>query len=197
MNTISNVKNKLISTTITVMLLLSIVSISSNFNYSQSVAAQNNTTVETFSAKGYTGQTFVLPNLILTPNQVKPPLGTILGGNWSFAVNSGQIKQFQWIGQAYTLTGKINGTLFIKGIANASNFDIAQPSSSGPIKLTGNSTAFKGNVNINIDSKTAWKDIPAIVKISNGKLMSLQISDEATKGAFTVPLFGVVTLLTR
>ncbi|HEY6535421.1 MAG TPA: hypothetical protein VIY08_06435, partial [Candidatus Nitrosocosmicus sp.] len=173
--------------------------ISSNYNGYQSTLAQksNTTSVGTFSAKGYTGQTFVLPNLILTPNQVKPPVGTILGGNWSFAVNDGQIKQFHWFGHAYTLVGKINGTLFINGISNASNFNIAQPSSSDPIKLIGNSTSFKGNVNININNKTAWKDIPAIVKISNGKLMSLQISDEATEGAFTVPLFGVVTSLTK
>jgi hypothetical protein len=193
----SDIKNKSIPIILTVILALPAITITNNFYVYQSASAQNATGVETFSAKGYTGQTFVLPNLIMTPNQVKPPVGTILGGNWSFAVNNGQIKQFQWIGHAYTLTGKINGTLFINGIDNASNFNIAQPSSSGPIKLTGNSTAFKGNVNIAIDNKIAWKDIPAIVKISNGKLMSLQISDEATKGAFTVPLFGAVTSLNK
>src|SRR6185437_11772307 len=165
-------KNKLISTTITITLILSIIIILSNYNGYQNTLAQksNTTSVGTFSAKGYTGQTFVLPNLILTPNQVKPPVGTILGGNWSFAVNDGQIKQFQYFGHAYTLVGKINGTLVINGISNASNFNIAQPSSSGPIKLIGNSTSFKGNVNININNKMVWKDIPAIVKISNGKL---------------------------
>jgi hypothetical protein len=192
----SYTKNKLISITLTAILILPVIVITNNLKDSQIAAAQKASGVETFSAKGYTGQTFVLPNLIPTSNQVQPPVGSILGGNWSFAVNNGQIKQFQWIGHAYTLTGDINGTLSINGITNASNFNIAQPSSTGPIKLTGNSTEFKGNVNVNIDGKTAWKDIPAIVKISNGKLISLQISDEATKGAFTIPLFGVVTSLT-
>ena len=193
---IPDTKNKLISTTIIAILILSIVSISSNFNGSQSAIAQNTNTVGKFSASGYTGQIFVLPNLILTPNQQKPPIGSIVGGNWSFAVNGGQVKQFQWIGQAYTLTGKVNETMSINGITNASNFNIAQPLSSSPIKLVGNSTAFKGNVNININGKTVWMDIPVIVKLSNGKLLSLAISDEKTKGAFTIPLFGVVTSLT-
>src|SRR3978361_478927 len=109
-------KNKFISTTITAILLLSIVSISSNINGSQSAIAQNTNTVGTFSASGYTGQTFVLPNLILTPNQQKPPLGSIVGGNWSFAISNGHVKQFQWIGQAYTLTGKVNETMSINGL---------------------------------------------------------------------------------
>jgi hypothetical protein len=190
-----NIKNRLISTT-TVMLLLSVISISSNFNYPQSATAQNVNTVGTFSASGYTGQTFVLPGLIPTPNQQSPPVGSIVGGNWSFAVNNGQLQQFQWIGQAYTLTGKVNETLSVNGMTNASNFNILEPSSSGPIKLVGNSTTFKGNVNININDKTVWNNIPAIVTLSNGKLTAFQISHEATNGAFTIPLFGVVTSLT-
>ena len=62
------------------------MTISSDFNYFQSTAAQNAcaNTVGTFSASGYSGQIFVLPNLILTPNQQMPPIGSILGGNCSF-----------------------------------------------------------------------------------------------------------------
>ncbi len=193
----TDTKKKLLSTVTTAILLLSIIAITNNFKDSHFAAAQkSNNGVETFSAKGYTGQTFILPNFVPTSNQVKPPVGTILGGNWSIAVNNGQIKQLQWADHAYTLAGDVNGTLSVNGINNASNFDIAHPSSTGPIKLTGNSTAFKGDINVNIDGKTAWKNVPTIIKISNGKLISLQISDEATKGAFTIPLFGVVTSLT-
>lgn len=192
----SDIKNKLISTTITAILTLSVMTISSNFNGSQSAIAQNINTVGTFNAKGYTGQTFVLPNLLLTPNQQRPPVGSIVGGNWSFAVNGGQMQQFQWIAQAYSLNGKVNGTMSINGITNTSNFNISQPLSSSPIKLVGNSTVFKGDVNININGKTVWSNIPVIMTLSNGKLISLAISDEKTNGAFTIPLFGVVTSLT-
>jgi hypothetical protein len=199
MTNMIDIKNKIISPTITVMLLLSVMIISSNFNYSQSAAAQNASanTVGTFNASGYTGQTFVLPGLIPTPNQQVPPVGSIVGGNWSFAVNGGKLQDFKWIGQAYTLTGKVNETLSVNGMTNASNFNILEPSSSGPIKLVGNSTTFKGNVNININGKTVWNDIPAIVTLSNGKLTAFQISHEETNGAFTIPLFGVVTSLTH
>ena len=97
---------------------------------------------------------------------------------------------------SYTLNGKINGTFSVDGMTNASSFNIEQPSTSGPIKLVGNSTVFKGNVNINTNGKQVRTDIPSIVRLSNGKLIAFQISDEATKGAFTIPLFGVVTSLT-
>ena len=194
----SDTKDKLISTTITVIFILSVMTISSDFNYFQSTAAQNAcaNTVGTFSASGYSGQIFVLPNLILTPNQQMPPIGSILGGNWSFAVNGGKLQDFKWIGQSYTLNGKINETLSVNGMTNASNFNIEEPLSSGPIKMVGNSTVFKGNVNININGKPVWIDIPAIVRLSNGNLIAFQISDEVTKGAFTIPLFGIVTSLT-
>ena len=197
-NILETKKNKVIFAIITAILIISMVTVSGNFNSSQRSNAQktNSTSIGTFSAKGYTGQIFVLPNLILTPNQQRPPVGSVVGGNWSFAVNDGQVQKFQWIAQAYALTGKVNGTMSINGMKNTSNFDIAHPSSSDPIKLAGNSTAFKGNVNIDINGKTAWMDIPAIVTLSNGKLISLAISDEKTNGAFTVPLFGVVTSLT-
>ena len=97
---------------------------------------------------------------------------------------------------SYTLNGKINGTFSVNGMTNASNFNIEQPSTSGPIKLVGNGTVFKGNVNINTNGKQVWTDIPSIVRLSNGKLIAFQISDEATKGAFTISLFGIVTSLT-
>jgi hypothetical protein len=60
-------KNKLISITITFLLLLSVSSVASNLNYSQSAFAQNIPSVGTFSASGYTGQTFVLPSDIIQP----------------------------------------------------------------------------------------------------------------------------------
>jgi hypothetical protein len=194
----SDTKNKLILTTVTTILLLSVIEITSNFNGFQRAIAQNTTAngVGTFSAKGYTGQTIILPTLMLTPNQQMPPVGSVVGGNWSFAVNGGKLQDFKWIGQAYTLSGKINETLSVNGMTKASNFSIERPLASGPIKLMGNSTAFKGNVNININGKPIFTDIPSIVRLSNGKLVAFQISDEETKGAFTIPLFGIVTSLT-
>jgi hypothetical protein len=56
-------KNKLLSTVTAVMLILFILAITNNFKDS-SVAAQKASSVETFSAGGYTGQTFVLPNFV-------------------------------------------------------------------------------------------------------------------------------------
>src|SRR5690242_5343725 len=94
-------KNKLISTTIAATLILSIMIISSNFNVYQIVAAQNAdaTSFKTFSAGGYTGQTFVLPSGVsfTPPSSISqfnllPPAGSIIAGNWSFTVNGGKLQ---------------------------------------------------------------------------------------------------------
>ena len=63
-----------------------------NYNEIQSTSAQksNTTSVGTFSAKGYTGQTFVLPTGIMftpKPNSISqfnllPSAGSIIAGNW-------------------------------------------------------------------------------------------------------------------
>ncbi|HEY0580344.1 MAG TPA: hypothetical protein VGC75_06525, partial [Candidatus Nitrosocosmicus sp.] len=79
----SGTKNKLVLTTLSAILLLSIMTITSNFNGLQRAAAQNASanTVGTFSASGYTGQTIILPSLMFTPNQQMPPVGSVVGGN--------------------------------------------------------------------------------------------------------------------
>lgn len=90
---------------------------------------------------------------MLNPNQQMPPVGSMVGGNWSFSVSNGKLQGFKWGAQAYALNGKINWTFLVDGMINVSSFNIEQPSTSGPIKLVGNSTVFKGNVNINTNGK--------------------------------------------
>ena len=98
----SDTKNKLVLTTLSAILLLSAMTITINFNGLQNAAAQNTSinTVGTFSAKGYTGQTIILPALMLTPNQQMPLVGSVVGGNWSFSVSNGKLQDFKWNAQA-------------------------------------------------------------------------------------------------
>jgi hypothetical protein len=197
-------KNKLISTTIAATLILSIMIISSNFNVYQIVAAQNAdaTSFKTFSAGGYTGQTFVLPSGVsfTPPSSISqfnllPPAGSIIAGNWSFTVNGGKLQDFQWDVQHLTLNGKVNGTFSITGVSNSTG-EVPPLSATKDIQLSkSNSTIFKANADINFNDKTAFNDVPIVLSLLNGKLINLSIDPVKTAGLFTVPLFGVVTSL--
>lgn len=182
------------------LLFVTGVSVSDN-NTLQNASAQANGTVDTFNATGYTGQIFVLPQGMQQRSEsieqfgLGPPVGSVIAGNWSFAVNDGQLQDFEWMAEAITLSGKVNGTLSITGISNPTG---AIPSSTNnTIQLAGNQTSIHGNADININGRTSFYDVPVSVYIINGKLVNLSLDPSKTGGFFSVPLFGVVTSLTR
>jgi hypothetical protein len=189
-----------LATTI-VILLLSTVSISSNFN-SQIAAAQKAKGVETFSAGGYTGQTFVLPQGMLqipstTISQFNllPPVGSIIAGNWSFAVKDGKLQNFNWKVEFIALNGKVNGTSSITGVTNTSGA-VSPITTNNNIQLSkNNSTIFKANADININGKTAFRDVPIVFSLLKGKLVNLSVDPAKTGGLFSTPLFAIVTSL--
>jgi hypothetical protein len=203
-NVITNKQKSICSTTITVMLLLSVISISSNFNYPQSAAAQNVNTVGTFSASGYTGQSFILPQSItqtpppasISQFNLLPPVGSIITGNWSFAVNGGKLQDFKWNVESLMLNGKVNGTASISVSSNVTG--VVGSSTNNAILLSeSNGTAFKANADININDRTAFYDVPIVFYLLNGKLVNLSIDSVKTGGLFSTPLFGIATSLTR
>ena len=198
------VKNKLIFTTITATLILYVLTISDNFDGYQTTAAQKtNSSNETFSAEGYTGQTFFLPSGIpFTPPKsisqfnVLPPVGSIIVGNWSFAINGGNLTDFYWNVQHLTLNGKINGTFSIIGVSNSTG-EVQPVTTMKDIQLSkSNSTIFKANADLNFNNKTAFKGVPIVLSLLNGKLINLSIDSAKTDGVFTTPLFGIITTLT-
>ncbi len=153
----------------------------------------------TFTAKGYTGQIIVLPANSFTPptpsQPVAPPVGSIIGGNWSVDVSNGQVSNFKWDVNHYTLSGKVNGTLSIAKLTNTTG--ALTPHSSPTIKLNGNYTAFKGNADININGKPSLTNAPIVFNLLNGKLVNLTIGPGKgqTSSPFPLPLFGIVTSL--
>ncbi|HXT83751.1 MAG TPA: hypothetical protein VN704_05390, partial [Verrucomicrobiae bacterium] len=184
-----------------------IIIILSNYNGYQNTLAQksNTTSVGTFSAKGYTGQTFVLPTGVMftpMPNSISqfnllPAAGSIIAGNWSFVINGGKLQDFQWDVQHLTLNGKINGTFSITKVSNSTG-EVPPISTNKDIQLSNNnSTMFKANAQINFNGKTVFKDVPIVLSLLNGKLINLSIDSVKTEGLFTVPLFGIITSLTQ
>ena len=153
----------------------------------------------TFNAKGYTGQIIVLPpSMTQLPNlthPAAPPVGSIIGGNWSVDVSNGQMNSFTWDVVHYTLSGKANGTFQIVKLTNTTG--AVQPHSSPTIVLKGNHTQFSGNADIVINGKPAFSNVPIVFYLLNGKLVNLTISAAKTDNFFPLPLFGIVTSLTK
>jgi len=192
------------TSTIIVILILSTIAITNNLKDFQIAAAQKANGVETFSAKGYTGQTFVLPSgMIQTPPatisqfNLLPPVGSIIAGNWSFAVKDGKLQDFNWKVEFMGLNGKVNGTSSITEVTNATGA-VSPITTNNNIQLSkSNSTIFKANADININGKTAFKDVPIVFSLLKGRLVNLSIDPAKTYGLFSTPLFAIVTLLAR
>lgn len=106
----------------------------------------------------------------------------------------GELENFKWDATRYNLNGKVNSTLSITSLTNTTG--ALTPSPTAKILLKGNSTTFKGNANINIDNKPVFTDVPLVLYLSNGKLVSLIITPAKTNGAFPLPFYGIVTSLT-
>jgi hypothetical protein len=80
---------------------------------------QQKSSTPNFSVKSYTGNTFIMPSSIPLSNTSKGLVGSVIGGNWSFSVKGGTLQDFKWNAVAYTLSGKVNGTLSINGLSGA------------------------------------------------------------------------------
>jgi hypothetical protein len=167
-----------------------------NNNLFLSVIAQTTEEdVNSFSATGYTGQLLTLPPTItqVEATQNESAIGSVIGGNWSFIVTDGQLQDFRWNATSYTLGEDVEGTFAINGINDADPLDT---SSDDSITLDGNSTKFTGTTDIEISGETVFSDVPVVLYILNGNIVSLTLSHEETEGILTVPLYGIVTSLT-
>ncbi|MDN5868650.1 MAG: hypothetical protein L0H55_14790 [Candidatus Nitrosocosmicus sp.] len=171
-----------------------------NSNILQSVSAQTTGEgVDSFSATGYTGQILTLPPSITqvpasnNESSLGPTTGSVIGGNWSFTVGDGQLENFTWNANSYTLAGVVDGTFSINGVNDAGPLD----TSSDSIQLEGNNTSFTGTADVEINNETAFDDVPVVLYLLNGNIVSLTISHEETEGLFSLPLYGIVTSLTQ
>lgn len=181
----------------------------------QKAFSQPSEAINTFRAAGYTGQNLVIPpgvpQVLTSDNMTRALVGSVVGGNWSFSVNEGQLEDFNWEAIAYTLTGEVNGTFSVENIKDnataigtftddrTNNLTAVGPSTdvdeSKDIQLIGNHTSIESTANIIIDNETVWKDVPISLYLLNGNIVSLTISPYQTNNSFPLPLYGVVTSL--
>jgi hypothetical protein len=199
MNKSNIVRNQSISVLLLIpILLIGTFSVGSSSNILQNAMAQTSESTDSFSATGYTGQLLTLPPSIVqidasqNESAIGPSIGSVIGGNWSFNVEQGQLENFTWNATSYTLGGEVEGTFAINGINDAGPLDT---SDSDSIQIAGNNTAFTGNADIEINGETVFSDVPVTLYILNGNIASLTISNQETEGLFNVPLYGIVTSL--
>jgi hypothetical protein len=213
MNKIITQKSSIVTFALSFLLVLNMGML--HGNSFQKAFSQSPDAVSTFSAAGYTGQNVVLPPSIpqvpTSGDITRAPIGSVIGGNWSFSVNEGQLEEFNWKATAYTLTGEVNGTFSVEGVKDnataigifavdrADNLTGVGPSTnndeSRAIQLTGNHTSIESIANILVDNEPVWTDVPIALYLLNGNIVSLTISPNQTNNSFPVPLYGIVTSL--
>lgn len=175
------------------LLVMSLISLN-NDNFQNSFAQQSES-IDSFTSEGYTGQIVVLPPGIpqvpTSNDPTRASVGSVIGGNWSFTVNEGNLQNFKWNATAFSLDGSVNGTFSINNINNATATGTFTNDES--IELVGNNTSFKSTANIMIDNKQAWTDVPIALHLLNGNIVNLSIDNVKTNSSFPLPLMGIVT----
>jgi hypothetical protein len=177
---------------------LSVVSTTNNNHTIQSARAQgsNATAHDTFHAKGMIDS---MASDVLAGRPTSPLNQSamwVLGGNWNFDVNKGNLQDFKVNITMVMLDGKGFHTHSIDKLSNVSGITMPSSTPTPTISLTGNNTVFKGIADINTNGKLKWKDVPVIVHIINGNILNLTMDERKTEDHFKgLPVFGTVTSL--
>jgi hypothetical protein len=165
---------------------------------SSNVTAQSTSGINTFSAKGSMGNLALSPEALKSLNASQDTnINFILGGDWSFDVSNGQLKDFKVELNRHSLSGHQAETHVINGLDNATA--ITNMTGNNGITLIGNNTQFKGVADIEtVETGKVWKDVPVLVYLINGHILNISFDVAKTEGHFlNLPLLGVVTSLTE
>jgi hypothetical protein len=109
----------------------------------------------------------------------------ILSGNWKLITDKGKIANF--ISEFYT--GHVNG-------ANNHTHQITnlRVDDDRPIQLsTDGNMEISGLTDVKTNGKSAWKDVPTTISISEGRTISTNIADNGTQRHFMgQPIYGII-----
>ncbi|MDN5847952.1 MAG: hypothetical protein L0H53_16960 [Candidatus Nitrosocosmicus sp.] len=198
-----------------IAILLSII-VSSSLQY-QSVFAQNtnNTTIisnntnntgnviDSFRAQGQISSIASDTLAGRTDNSTENVIW-VLGGNWEFNVDNGNLTNFVvdiemakidgTDAHKHTIEKLNNVTGMSLLIVNPLKVDLMTNQPSSKIALVkDNSTMFRGTADLTTNENIQWKDVPVHVTIRNGNVLNLAISPLETKDHFKgLPVFGIV-----
>lgn len=128
----------------------------------------------------------------------------ILGGDWEFNVDNGNLTNFvvdmkmtQVNGKAahmHTIEKLNNATGMTQSLVDPLKIDLMTEQPSTKISLVNdNTTMFRGTADLTTNEHVKWKDVPIHVTLLNGNILNLNIEPTKTEDHFKgLPVFGTV-----
>lgn len=154
-------------------------------------------TIDTFKARG-TISSLAADSIVGSNTTLGSHSGDmfVLGGNWSYAVDKGNLSDIKVTIVMTKIDGSGKHTHTIDSLRNATG--AVSPNMNGLIVLRNqNSTDIKGIADITTNGEVKWKDVPVIVHLLKGNVANFNIDPEKTDHHFKgLPVFGTVLSIT-
>ena len=112
----------------------------------------------------------------------------LAAGNWSIIVNNGNVTSFETKMTWYNSTGTNAHT------HDLTNFkSVSDNTQAVPMNLTDKQKTIKGFTDVGSNGRTTWFEVPTVITINDGKIISISVDDNKTNGHFAgQPLLGIV-----
>ncbi len=112
----------------------------------------------------------------------------LAAGNWSIIVNNGNVTSFDTKMTWYNSSGTNAHTHDLTNFKSVSDNIQAVP-----MNLTDKQKTIEGFTDVGSNGRTTWFEVPTVVTINDGKIISISVDDNKTNGHFAgQPLLGIV-----
>jgi len=153
--------------------------------------------VDSFDAEGTIGS-LAVDTLVGSDTSLGTHTGDlwILGGNWSFSVENGNLSNFD---ADIVMTRQDGSGRHIHSIDTLTDATGAIPplTESNIVLRSENYTAFMGNANITTGEQVRYQDVPLVIHLNNGNALNLNVDPVKTDHHFKgLPVLGTVFSIT-
>ena len=112
----------------------------------------------------------------------------LAAGNWSIIVNNGNVTSFDTKMTWYNSSGTNAHTHELTNFKSVSDNTQAVP-----MNLTDKQKTIEGFTDVGSNGRTSWFEVPTVITINDGKIISISVDDNKTNGHFAgQPLLGIV-----
>ena len=112
----------------------------------------------------------------------------LAAGNWSIIVNNGNVTSFDTKMTWYNSSGTNAHTHELTNFKSVSDYTQAVP-----MNLTDKQKTIEGFTDVGSNGRTSWLEVPTVITINDGKIISISVDDNKTNGHFAgQPLLGIV-----
>jgi hypothetical protein len=112
----------------------------------------------------------------------------LAAGNWSIIVNNGNVTSFDTKMTWYNSSGTNAHTHELTNFKSVSDNTQAVP-----MNLADKQKTIEGFTDVGSNGRTSWFEVPTVITINDGKIISISVDDNKTNGHFAgQPLLGIV-----